>query len=154
MLTKMKKKSEGFTIVEVMIVLAIAGMILLAVLLVVPSLNRTARNNRRRGDVSALLGAITEYQTNQSGSLPALATDITNNVKLSHYTAGDVTLTVNGTNPGATYVPGTDENRVYIATFAKCNGNQATGTGATRRNVIAYFYVESSGTPVAQCQET
>ena len=59
MLKKLQKtNSEGFTIIEVMIVLAIAALILLIVLLAVPALQRGSRNTQRKNDVSALAGAI------------------------------------------------------------------------------------------------
>ena len=47
MLNKIKKDNKGFTIIEVLIVLAIAGLIMLTVFLAVPSLQRqqTAREH-------------------------------------------------------------------------------------------------------------
>lgn len=148
MLTKIKKKTEGFTIVEVMIVLAIAGLILLVVLLAVPALNRNARNNRRRTDVTALLGAINEYSNNSSGELPGVASDFTDYARLSFYEATDVDYVESST------AVGTDQNTVYVRTFAKCAGNEITGDEATRRNVVAYFFVETPGSVISQCQET
>ena len=51
MLHKLKQsRSEGFTIIEVMIVLAIAAMILLVVLLAVPALQRNSRNTAVKTD--------------------------------------------------------------------------------------------------------
>jgi prepilin-type N-terminal cleavage/methylation domain-containing protein len=40
-----QKREAGFTIIEVLIVLAIAALILLIVFLAVPALQRNARNN-------------------------------------------------------------------------------------------------------------
>ena len=45
-----KKRAEGFTIIEVLIVLAIAGLILLVVFLAVPALQRNARNTQRNAE--------------------------------------------------------------------------------------------------------
>jgi prepilin-type N-terminal cleavage/methylation domain-containing protein len=44
---ELTKKADGFTIIEVMIVLAIAGLIMLVVFLAVPSLQRNSRNEPR-----------------------------------------------------------------------------------------------------------
>jgi prepilin-type N-terminal cleavage/methylation domain-containing protein len=55
------KKASGFTIIETMIVLAIAGLILLIVLLAVPSLERAARNNARKHDVALIQTELTTY---------------------------------------------------------------------------------------------
>ena len=46
MLNRTKKHRSGFTIIEIMIVLAIAGLIMLIVFLAVPALQRASRNTR------------------------------------------------------------------------------------------------------------
>src|SRR5215210_6728854 len=70
MFRNIKSKSEGFTIIEVLIVLAIAGLILLIVFLAVPALQRNSRNTSRKNDVANILGAISEYTNNNNGQLP------------------------------------------------------------------------------------
>lgn len=150
---KMNKRDNGFTIVEIMIVMAIIGMMLLAMLLVVPNLRRNARNKQRRDDVGSLISALSEYTSSNSGALPAAASDFTGNAKLSYYDAATEVNYVNSST-AVTSAPGTDANVVYIRNFAKCNGNAIQSTaGATRRNVVAYFHIETSGNPQPQCQE-
>src|SRR6202012_43961 len=68
---RIENADTGFTIIEVLIVLAIAGLILMIVFLAVPALQRNSRNTQRKNDVQALLGAISEYEDNNNGSLPA-----------------------------------------------------------------------------------
>ena len=68
---KINKSNKGFTIIEVLIVLAIASSILLIVFLAVPSLQRNQRNTQRKATVAALAGAIGEYEANYAGALPA-----------------------------------------------------------------------------------
>jgi prepilin-type N-terminal cleavage/methylation domain-containing protein len=146
MLQKLQKRKEsGFTIIEVLIVLAIAGLIMLIVFLAVPALQRNSRNTQRKNDVAALVGAVSEYVNNNAGALPTTAAQITGNAKLGFYAAGDVNLGTSG---------GTDVNDVYIATGNKCNGNALTTSGATSRNIAALYYVETSGGTAAQCQES
>jgi len=70
MLNRLKKDNKGFTIIEVMIVLAIAGLILLIVFLAVPALQRNSRNTSRKSDAAAILAAISEYESNNNGALP------------------------------------------------------------------------------------
>ena len=65
-----KKRKDGFTIIEVMIVLAIAGLIMLIVFLAVPALQRTARNTTRKADASAIAAAVASYIDNNGGTLP------------------------------------------------------------------------------------
>ena len=67
------KKQKGFTIIEVLIVLAIAGLIMLIVFLAVPALQRNSRNTQRRNDVSAYLGAVNEFIANNNGAIPSTA---------------------------------------------------------------------------------
>ncbi len=73
MLSKLRKSNKGFTIIEVLIVLAIAGLILLIVFLAVPALQRNQRNTSRKQDVSRVGGVATEWVSNHNGALPANA---------------------------------------------------------------------------------
>lgn len=78
MLNKIKQNKDnqsGFTIIEVLIVLAIAGLILLIVFLAVPALQRNTRNAGRKEDAGRLVTAVNNYVSNNSGALP----DPTNN---------------------------------------------------------------------------
>lgn len=74
MLNKVKKvklDNKGFTIIEVMIVLAIAGLILLIVFLAVPQLQRSNRNTSRKGDAGHISSAINAFLSNNQGVQPA-----------------------------------------------------------------------------------
>src|SRR5258708_36141034 len=62
---KLSKSQKGFTIIEVMIVLVIAGLILLIVFLAVPALQRNARNTHRKSDIAGLLAARSEEHTSE-----------------------------------------------------------------------------------------
>ncbi len=65
-------KRKGFTIIEVVLVLAIAGLIFLMVFVALPSLQRSQRNTQRRNDMARLATAIKDYQTNNNGRIPGL----------------------------------------------------------------------------------
>jgi prepilin-type N-terminal cleavage/methylation domain-containing protein len=79
MLNKIKKSNKGFTIIEVMIVLAIAGLILLIVFLAVPALQRSSRNTQRKNDTTQISAAIANFISNNGGSIPT-AVGITSDV--------------------------------------------------------------------------
>jgi len=70
---KIKKilNNEGFTIVETMIVLAIAGLILLIVLLAVPALQRQSTNTNVKSDAEAISSAINDFESNNAGFVPS-----------------------------------------------------------------------------------
>jgi prepilin-type N-terminal cleavage/methylation domain-containing protein len=143
---KTNKKQSGFTIIEVMIVLAIAGLIMMIVFLAVPALRRNSRNTQRRSDVANTLSAIAEFTTNKKGIPPKdaaeLATAVTN-TKLGVYAAADIKF-----NAGAP----TDTNTVSIEFGKKCNDANAAVTGSTRE-YAALYKVETGGADQDICQD-
>lgn len=64
------RKKTGFTIIEVALVLAIAGLIFLMVFVALPQLQRQQRDSRRRDDILSFLETVKKYQTNNRGALP------------------------------------------------------------------------------------
>lgn len=146
MLKKLKNRNEGFTIIEVLIVLAIAGLILLVVFLAVPALQRNSRNTQRRSDVSRVLGSAQEVLNNNNGALASLtaANVATAAGNLAYYPAGF--LAVSG--PPASPVNTNTVDNVTIYTGATCASGQATTTGATARQIAITYMVEPA---VTQC---
>ncbi|MBR6811203.1 type II secretion system protein [Candidatus Saccharibacteria bacterium] len=65
-----KNSKKGFTIIEVVLVLAIAGLIFLMVFIALPALQRSQRNTRRRSDMTRFVSAINDYQANNNYKLP------------------------------------------------------------------------------------
>ena len=65
---------KGFTIIEVVLVLAIAGLIFLMVFVALPALQRSQRDTARRNDMSRVDTSLIQYQTNNqdttNGDLP------------------------------------------------------------------------------------
>jgi len=53
----------GFTIIEVVLVLAIAGLIFAAVFIALPALQRSQRNTQRRNDLAMIKTAIEQWKT-------------------------------------------------------------------------------------------
>ena len=159
MTNKNLKRDDGFTIIEVLIVLAIAGLIMLIVFLAVPALQRNARNTSRKSDASSLASAISEYINNNDGQLPAScsgsACPFIQNWKPGFYTASNVTYTDN-TSGGATlsdpYASGGSSDNIGVASYMTCSGTAATSTGASSRSVAIVYDVETGGSkPQEQC---
>lgn len=67
------KSKKGFTIIEVVLVLAIAGLIFLMVFIALPALQRSQRNTQRRDDYSMLVTAVNNYMASNNGKLSNLA---------------------------------------------------------------------------------
>jgi prepilin-type N-terminal cleavage/methylation domain-containing protein len=156
MLKKLTKENKGFTIIEVLIVLAIAGLILLIVFLAVPALQRNSRNTQRRNDVAALLAGATEFSNNNNGVYPTGW-----NAANKQYTGptGTAPVAVNtGFYQGAsvsvsTATTNVDNNTtdqtVIVATNHNCFGNGVAIP--VSRSVAALFTVEAN---VDQCQSS
>lgn len=153
--TNLRKKTEGFTIIEVLIVLAIAGLIMMVVFLAVPALQRNSRNTQRKGDVQAVLASIQETTNNANGQLPAtVAAGITNG-KYSFYTATEITGQLNRTTAAGNITPA--DGQIIVNNFSKCPatvpaaGPITTSAGATKRSVTAIYQVETSSGFQNQC---
>lgn len=144
-----KKRAEGFTIIEVMIVLAIAGLIMLIVFLAVPALQRNSRNTQYKNDAASYGSAVSEWMNNNQGKLPASATDLSAVASLAKL--GTMTAPTAVKTGAQTAAPtlGTLE----LDTNAKCD---STNVGqsisvASRAAAVRYSVEDSSGSPVMQC---
>jgi prepilin-type N-terminal cleavage/methylation domain-containing protein len=72
-----KRGQKGFTIIEILIVLAIAGLILAVVFMAVPQLQRNARDNQRQDMVARLKSELDTYYGNNNGTYPFNGADAT-----------------------------------------------------------------------------
>jgi len=163
MFQKIRKQNEGFTIIEVLIVLAIAGLILLIVFIAVPALQRNSRNTQRRNDIASMLGIVSEYSNNNNGQVPTngnsglfgknafvgggVGTQQAQ-VALSYYDSGaGMSLTWNN----AVTTNTTTLDTVVLRSGAICSGTtgNATTTGASGRSIVALFTLEGGA---KQCQ--
>ncbi|HUC95913.1 MAG TPA: prepilin-type N-terminal cleavage/methylation domain-containing protein [Candidatus Saccharimonadia bacterium] len=77
MKTNLLKNKDGFTIIEVLIVLAIAAVILLVVFLAVPGLQRSQRNTAAKTDATHIATAIVNFITQNNNVTPKVFTDAT-----------------------------------------------------------------------------
>ncbi len=142
------QREKGFTIIEVLIVLAIAGLILLIVFLAVPALQRNARNTQYKNQVAGYLGAVNEWMNNNNGNVPSVVTDVTAINSLA--SDGNITEPT-GLTAGA-QTAAVAIGQMQLQTGLKCSGGDTTATGANSRNVaIRYSIEDSSGSPVEQC---
>lgn len=169
MLTKLKKpNNQGFTIIEVMIVLAIAGLILLIVFLAVPALQRAQRNSGRKSDAGHINTAVNDFVSNNNGTLPGGTTGATwaadcgtilNDAgNLTQYTSGNsfacsASALANGTlnkfdeEYGDTTAPsGIKGQGMVLDEDAQCPTSGSTPVAATSPTQAALLYtVEVNG---------
>jgi prepilin-type N-terminal cleavage/methylation domain-containing protein len=67
---KRTQNIKGFTIIEVVLVLAIAGLIFLMVFIALPALQAGQRDTARKSDVSAVAAAMNSFASNNKGTFP------------------------------------------------------------------------------------
>lgn len=158
-MSNIKKRSEGgFTIIEVLIVLAIAGLIMLIVFLAVPALQRNSRNTQRKNDASAVASAIANFISNNGGTLPdtkvtdgsdSNAIDLKKGAsgtnyeiaKLGYYTPADVSF--------GTAAPTATDKMVVVNGYT-CDST-STGLGAANsRSAVILIKLEPNS---VQCVE-
>lgn len=141
-----KQNQKGFTIIEVLIVLAIAALIMLVVFLAVPALQRSQRNNARVSDASLFAAAINDCLTNQNGN-PTNCKSIGNaNVSWTPANANQLTGV---STYNAAVTAGTTTTMVW--TFnATCNGAVSQLGGSSRQFAVTY-QIESSGGTQDRC---
>lgn len=154
---KLQKSDQGFTIVEVMIVLAIAGLILLIVLLAVPALQRNARNTQIKNDATTVAGGISSYESNNSGTVPTSVTG-TGTVTLSSASGTNDTVKVGGStivtftaSNGSAPTPATSQPP--LGTINVLLGHRCDGTVSARATAI-YYSTETSGAQQQQCLDS
>ncbi len=63
------KRRKGFTIIEVVLVLAIAGLIFVMIFIALPALQRAQRNAQRKRDLTAIIAAMNLWKTHNTGSV-------------------------------------------------------------------------------------
>ena len=157
---KNKAGRNGFTIIEVMIVLAIAGLIMLIVFLAVPALQRSGRNTQRKSEASQVAGVVADYVSNNEGTLPSSQATLNQavaNAKLSFYTSSNVYYGGTGTIPTTATIGGngnastlTTEDIIFFP-GAVCSGTTATTTNASSRSYALIYAVEGASVATPQC---
>ena len=116
-----QSKQKGFTIIEVVLVLAIAGLIFLVVFLALPALQRNQRDTQRRSDVGRAVAAVQTWQANKGGLIPA-ATDMTTTATfITPYLA----------TGGSTFIDPSGGAYSFVASTAAIPSNDTTATNDT-----------------------
>jgi prepilin-type N-terminal cleavage/methylation domain-containing protein len=160
------KKSEGFTIIEVLIVLAIAGLIMVVVFMAVPALNRSGRNNALDGSVHNILTGIGNYVNNNNGNMPPVTgieiTDngasvtiegggSTNSEKVS-IDSSIVSLEATKTGAAITREDPVGTAQVILGSRARCNATASGIEGtATGRSYVVLYVAEGGDGSILKC---
>lgn len=145
-----KSNKKGFTIIEVVLVLAIAALIFLMVFLAFPALQRNQKDQQRRSDIGRFMSQLSQYQTNTNGNVPTSSSQLNSFASQYLRNGGDQFNdpdTGNAYNlvygdPPASPAAGT----VYYRNNAACNSSGTGFTGAAgARKAAALVKLQSSG---------
>jgi prepilin-type N-terminal cleavage/methylation domain-containing protein len=158
-MNKVQQKSEqgrGFTIIEVVLVLAIAGLIFLMVFIALPALQRGQRDTQRKNDMSRVSTQLTAYSNSTRGSVPTsgtLGTFVSKylGVGATNTVAGNEYVDPSGSNYTLAFNTNTTINTpalgtIYYANDQLCSdtapGDTVT-TGANPRNYTLRMKLEN-----------
>lgn len=153
-----KQNSKGFTIIEVVLVLAIAGLIFLMVFVALPALQRGQRDSARKSDVSTVSAAVNSYTSNNRGLFPdtaKLKTYLGTETSLgsdefSYSELSDNTNSVT-VNSEVNFPTSVDDGAVVVVSKAKCgtvgpSGAVTLASGTARQYVVITKLESGSGT--------
>jgi len=156
-----KQQNRGFTIIEVVLVLAIAGLIFLMVFIALPALQRSQRDQARKNDASTVAAAINTYRSSNRGSLASISA-----AELKKYIDRLDQYEITGDTNPLTMATGTDaatvgKDRIVFATGARCpSASPSPGTetitfqAATARSAAVAVLLENNGSQAQVfCQE-
>ena len=143
-MTQYQKRERGFTIIEVLIVLAIAGLILLIVFFAIPEIQRVQRNAERKNGVAHVTAELNTYLANRgrypmSGTLPSqdqratFVADLVNNPVMRNFTINYGTNGLSHQYPysgsGSPANPEETLDEITILPAHKCNRDPTVGPG-------------------------
>lgn len=137
-----RKQQQGFTIIEVVLVLAIAALIFLMIFVALPALQASQRDTARKNDASIVSSGVTKYvsakrtpvtSSTANSDLQAYVED------LDQYDVTNVVIGAIGATPTA--------NQVLVVPSAQCDGDvAATSNGNARKAAVVLLLDNQSNT--------
>lgn len=148
------KSKQGFTIIEVVLVLAIAGLIFLMVFVALPALQRSQRDTQRRDDMARFMSQLQQYQANNRNKVPTVALtswDDTTNKKgfIQQYlnASGDTFTDPDGTDykVASICVAASDSTCATTSVGSKKVPNATLTWDADKHNIYVYTNAKCDG---------
>ena len=132
----LNKTYKGFTIIEVMIVLAIAGLIMVIVFFAIPQLQINQRDNARQNAINRTKAELETYASNNQGVYPFRTAGQTladfqarylNNVQIKNPKSGGDYVPAFAGGAGPPNNPEDTLNEIFLYPGMTCQGENATG---------------------------
>lgn len=165
---KLSKQHAGFTIVEVMIVIAIVALIMVIVFLAVPAVQRSTRNNARKQDAYFIAAQRLQYDVSSYTSatfLPPGGYDCSPPITgklfcsyltsgLSYYNLSNVIFHSNQSIRPSVAPTVNDTEHILTDTYLVCDGHDATSNGAKPTDMVVLFMAETGGSGQQVCLDS
>lgn len=158
-MSRQQLKQSGFTIIEVVLVLAIAALIFLMVFIALPALQRNQRDQARKEVMGKVTSAVTTYQSNKRSTQPVSGSDLKGYVDGTDATAvgehngyksgsKDTLIDNNYVLNVMSGVPtngigNADTNVVQVITSAKCDDTGSKAITGSARNAAVILIMEN-----------
>lgn len=168
-MNSLRNNEKGFTIIEVVLVLAIAGLIFLMIFIAWPALQKNQRDTAKKNDVAVVATALGTWKSNKRGALPDNQTEFTTFINdyvptLSQYKPSTdvqydpITATSTPTKINIGSASGQlDIDKMWVVSAAKCAVDAQSYTAVQRASTrqVAIFVVIESGPAegTVYCQE-
>ena len=149
-MSKQELKQKGFTIIEVVLVLAIAALIFLMVFIALPALQRNQRDTARKQELQKVVAGVTTWQSNHRGQSPKAA-DVAEFAKYldASVVSGKIQLAttdvaITDTAVSADATTGATKSTIMLSTRNGCNSDgSAFGAQANSRQAAAVVQMEN-----------
>ena len=129
-MSNLLKKEKGFTLIEIVLVLAIAGLLLVIVFLAVSGAQKSRRDTQRKSDVSRLAAQVEAYASNNAGNYPAALSGAT----WTPYLPSNFNDPLSGSaypTPATTLGTATGSIQYQLGTGTACDGTTALSGNRT-----------------------
>lgn len=135
-MSKAELKQKGFTIIEVVLVLAIAALIFLMVFIALPALQSGQRDTARKSDVSIVASAVNTWSSNNRNKSMNELTNDALSTYVTNKSDNTSTITVKKYSDGVKKV---DDANVIVVTGAKCAETNADGAVSFTQGTLRQY---------------
>lgn len=153
-MSRQELKQKGFTIIEVVLVLAIAALIFLMVFIALPALNRNARDQSRKTVQAKVVSSIGTYATNHRNQQFDHVTDLAPYLDVTKpETDGDRLDNVDGyvLERASSFVANDiTQDKITLIKGSKCNTDGDGVAPGSSRNVAVLIRMENADAIVCQ----